>query len=154
MLAVKRFLPYRSTKSKKFINLNLLRRLVDFIYYYGYSVYFFDVVIIYSSFLHRLLVGAPTAASGRPESTNGGAVFSCSVNAEQCQRIEMDTEGIRRNKSGDAIETKSHQWFGSTLVSGGEDGHVLVSFTFLASKSKSRTMMFIEHCFLNKFSHH
>lgn len=71
-------------------------------------------------------MGAPTAATTRSDSENGGAVFSCSADAERCLPVDMDPEGVRRNRSGMALENKDNQWFGSTLVSGGEDSHVLV----------------------------
>ncbi|XP_022653764.1 integrin alpha-PS2-like isoform X2 [Varroa destructor] len=105
-----------------------------------------------------LLVGAPTSATGRSDSQEGGVVFSCAVDSERCSPVDLDTEGVRRNQSGAPLENKAHQWFGSTVVSGGEDGHVLacaILYQHYYSGDPSVYRLPIGNCFLanGNFNH-
>lgn len=89
----------------------------------------------YSLAMHRdkdfswLLVGAPKAQTEQPDVVEGGAVYRCSVDSpNMCQMIPFDAAGpnkiIVRGKLGH-IDDKSHQWFGATVHSSGENGAIV-----------------------------
>ncbi|XP_013784420.2 integrin alpha-PS2-like [Limulus polyphemus] len=89
----------------------------------------------FSVSLHRtqgkswLLIGSPTAKTTQPTVTKGGAVYKCGVDkSNNCHQITFDISGsgeiITENKR-EHTENKSHQWFGATVYSAGENGPVV-----------------------------
>ncbi|XP_076460948.1 integrin alpha-8-like isoform X2 [Babylonia areolata] len=75
-----------------------------------------------------LLVGAPKAQTSQAGVEKGGAVFRCRTDRDMCQEIPFDPLGnnIRWNKTAYVeTEDKSHQWFGATVVSSGENGVIV-----------------------------
>ncbi|XP_040079364.1 integrin alpha-PS2 [Ixodes scapularis] len=76
-----------------------------------------------------LLVGAPQAQTEQPGVNRGGAVFRCNTEvAGSCQTVPFDQLGSTETPVGRRLERsddKSHQWFGATLQSSGEDGLIV-----------------------------
>lgn len=87
--------------------------------YFGYSVEFFS-----NASSLRVLVGAPKANTSQPHISEGGAVFVCPWNTSSCTVIDFDKHGDRYfyiNEELTQVEFKSHQWFGATLRSHGNN---------------------------------
>uniref|UniRef100_A0A672ZE57 Integrin subunit alpha 5 n=1 Tax=Sphaeramia orbicularis TaxID=375764 RepID=A0A672ZE57_9TELE len=85
--------------------------------YFGYSVEFFGN----SS---SILIGAPKANTSQPDITEGGAVYSCPWSQPNCSIINFDKHGDRYFYINDVktrVEFKSHQWFGATIRSHGNN---------------------------------
>ena len=78
----------------------------------------------------RILVGAPEDESPLASANSlsrPGSVYRCtSQKPFHCNTIPFDNTG-NNNVSGEAIDEKSHQWFGATIASSGNDGYVVVS---------------------------
>ncbi|XP_069186792.1 integrin alpha-PS2 isoform X4 [Procambarus clarkii] len=76
----------------------------------------------------RLLIGAPkfdTEQSQR-DVIEAGAVLQCSSEiASYCEYIPFDRNGNNVHPLGQQLDNKSHQWFGATVRSSGEDGVVV-----------------------------
>ncbi|KAL8610113.1 hypothetical protein ACOMHN_024579 [Nucella lapillus] len=76
-----------------------------------------------------LLVGAPKAQTSQPGVEKGGAVFRCRTDrVNSCQTIPFDPSGnkLQWDRSGQRqSENKSHQWFGATVQSSGENGVIV-----------------------------
>lgn len=87
--------------------------------YFGYAVEFFgDAPSV------GVLIGAPKANTSQPNITEGGAVFLCPWSESNCTIINFDKEGDRYfdiNDKSTQVEFKSHQWFGATLRSHGNN---------------------------------
>ncbi|GIY23455.1 integrin alpha-PS2 [Caerostris darwini] len=89
----------------------------------------------FSVALHRdrdfswLLVGAPKAQTDQPGVEQGGAVFRCSIDSpDMCQMIPFDASGpgqINLRGKKENMDEKSHQWFGATVHSSGENGAIV-----------------------------
>ncbi|XP_015914570.1 integrin alpha-PS2 [Parasteatoda tepidariorum] len=89
----------------------------------------------YAVSLHRdrddgwLLIGAPKAQTRQPNVTEGGAVYRCTINQPAvCQRIPFDDSGpgqITLRGQKERTDNKSHQWFGATVQSSGENGFIV-----------------------------
>ncbi|XP_069504505.1 integrin alpha-8 [Ambystoma mexicanum] len=83
--------------------------------YFGYSVDFH----LPDRNTVSVLVGAPKANTTQPEIVEGGAVYYCPwPRTSDCKQIPFDTTNnrkIRVNGTKEAIEFKSHQWFGATV---------------------------------------
>uniref|UniRef100_A0A3B4APH2 Uncharacterized protein n=1 Tax=Periophthalmus magnuspinnatus TaxID=409849 RepID=A0A3B4APH2_9GOBI len=87
--------------------------------YFGYSVEFFTNASSFS-----VLVGAPKANTSQPHVTEGGAVFMCPWSKSNCTIISFDKHGDRYfhiDEELTQVEFKSHQWFGATLRSQGNN---------------------------------
>lgn len=87
--------------------------------YFGYSVEFFGNTSSFS-----VLVGAPKANTSQPHVTEGGGVYLCPWSKSNCTIIDFDKHGDRYFYINDEItqvEFKSHQWFGATLRSHGNN---------------------------------
>uniref|UniRef100_A0A3B3CX23 Uncharacterized protein n=1 Tax=Oryzias melastigma TaxID=30732 RepID=A0A3B3CX23_ORYME len=85
--------------------------------YFGYSVEFF-------SNSSSVLIGAPKANTSQPNITEGGAVFLCPWRQSNCSIINFDEQGDRYFYVNDVytqVEFKSHQWFGATVRSHGNN---------------------------------
>lgn len=89
----------------------------------------------FSIALHRdrgfswLLVGAPKAQTEQPDVEEGGAVYRCSTERTNvCQMIPFDRSGpgeiVLRGRR-ERFDKKSHQWFGATVHSSGENGAIV-----------------------------
>ncbi|XP_041946476.1 integrin alpha-5-like [Alosa sapidissima] len=91
--------------------------------YFGYSVEFY----VDSSSSVSILVGAPKANTSQPDVIEGGSVFFCPWRHDQskCSVLEFDSEGDRSfndiNNRDLKVEFKSHQWFGATVRSHGDN---------------------------------
>uniref|UniRef100_A0A8C6UYU1 Integrin subunit alpha 5 n=1 Tax=Neogobius melanostomus TaxID=47308 RepID=A0A8C6UYU1_9GOBI len=88
--------------------------------YFGYSVEFYGN----SCFSFSVLVGAPKANTSQPHVTEGGAIYVCPWNKSNCRIIDFDKQGDRYfyiNDELTQVEFKSHQWFGATLRSHGNN---------------------------------
>ncbi|XP_078320563.1 integrin alpha-8-like isoform X3 [Crassostrea virginica] len=100
-----------------------------------------------------MVVGAPRAQTGQPDIVRGGAVFRCRITPHYltgsppqfCQLIPFDDRGneVRLDASGNyqPIEDKNNQWFGATVVSSGESGHILACaprYVYLSNKFDKR----------------
>ncbi|GFQ85066.1 integrin alpha-8 [Trichonephila clavata] len=76
-----------------------------------------------------LLVGAPKAQTEQPGVEQGGAVYRCSIDSpNMCQMIPFDTSGpgqINLRGKKENMDDKSHQWFGATVHSSGENGAIV-----------------------------
>ncbi|GFV97537.1 uncharacterized protein TNCV_2040451 [Trichonephila clavipes] len=76
-----------------------------------------------------LLVGAPKAQTDQPGVEQGGAVYRCSIDSpNMCQMIPFDTSGpgqINLRGQKENMDDKSHQWFGATVHSSGENGAIV-----------------------------
>ncbi|XP_054640000.1 integrin alpha-5-like isoform X2 [Dunckerocampus dactyliophorus] len=87
--------------------------------YFGYSVEFFT-----NSSSVSILIGAPKANTSQPGITEGGAVFLCPWNQTNCSMINFDKQGDQYfdiNDVNTQVEFKSHQWFGATVRSHGNN---------------------------------
>uniref|UniRef100_A0A3B3B524 Uncharacterized protein n=1 Tax=Oryzias melastigma TaxID=30732 RepID=A0A3B3B524_ORYME len=84
--------------------------------YFGYSVEFFS-----NSSSISVLIGAPKANTSQPNITEGGAVFLCPWRQSNCSIINFDEQGRLSKKNWINIEFKSHQWFGATVRSHGNN---------------------------------
>lgn len=87
--------------------------------YFGYSVEFFG-----NASSASILVGAPKANTSQPQVTEGGGVFMCPWNKSNCTILHFDKHGDRYfyiNDELTQVEFKSHQWFGATLRSHGNN---------------------------------
>ncbi|XP_061147801.1 integrin alpha-5-like isoform X1 [Syngnathus typhle] len=88
--------------------------------YFGYSVEFFSN----KSSSASILIGAPKANTSQPGITEGGAVFLCPWNQTNCSAINFDKQGDQNFSINDVntqVEFKSHQWFGATVRSQGNN---------------------------------
>ncbi|GIY28037.1 integrin alpha-5 [Caerostris extrusa] len=78
---------------------------------------------------NELLVGAPKAQTDQPGVEQGGAVFRCSIDSpDMCQMIPFDASGpgqINLRGKKENMDEKSHQWFGATVHSSGENGAIV-----------------------------
>ncbi|XP_064455388.1 integrin alpha-PS2-like [Ornithodoros turicata] len=76
-----------------------------------------------------LLVGAPSAETDQPAVERGGAVFRCNTEvANSCQQVPFDKQGHSQQRVRDTYvrsDNKSHQWFGATLYSSGDNGKIV-----------------------------
>ncbi|CAG2167049.1 unnamed protein product, partial [Oppiella nova] len=72
---------------------------------------------------HSLLVGAPRAQSGQPQTNHSGVVFKCSVNTfkKDCTQIKIEED----SKPPDEGISKDDQWLGVTVKSQGPGGYVM-----------------------------
>uniref|UniRef100_A0A672ZGT0 Integrin subunit alpha 5 n=1 Tax=Sphaeramia orbicularis TaxID=375764 RepID=A0A672ZGT0_9TELE len=71
-----------------------------------------------------ILIGAPKANTSQPDITEGGAVYSCPWSQPNCSIINFDKHGDRYFYINDVktrVEFKSHQWFGATIRSHGNN---------------------------------
>nr|XP_015815467.2 integrin alpha-5 isoform X1 [Nothobranchius furzeri] len=87
--------------------------------YFGYSVEFFS-----SASSISLLIGAPKANTSQPAVTEGGAVYLCPWSQNNCSSIDFDKQGDQYfyiNDVNTQVEFKSHQWFGATVRSRGDN---------------------------------
>ncbi|KAM9813807.1 integrin alpha-5-like [Neosynchiropus ocellatus] len=87
--------------------------------YFGYSVEFFG-----DSSRVSVLIGAPKANTSQPQVTEGGAVFLCPWSQNNCSIINFDNQGDQYffiNNATTQVEFKSHQWFGATVRSHGNN---------------------------------
>lgn len=100
-----------------------------------------------------MVVGAPRAQTGQPDIIRGGAVLRCKINphnltgasAQFCQIIPFDARGNEQRLSPGGnyqpIEDKNNQWFGATVVSSGESGHILACaprYVYLSTQLNKR----------------
>lgn len=100
-----------------------------------------------------MVVGAPRAQTGQPDIIRGGAVLRCKINphnltgasAQFCQIIPFDDRGNEQRLSPGGnyqpIEDKNNQWFGATVVSSGESGHILACaprYVYLSAQLNKR----------------
>ncbi|XP_063227924.1 integrin alpha-PS2 isoform X2 [Bacillus rossius redtenbacheri] len=71
-----------------------------------------------------VMVGAPEAqARSQPGVRRGGAVFQCRVDREDtCREMIFDRTPGNNERFNSQLDEKSHQWFGATVYSSGEDG--------------------------------
>ncbi|XP_069110775.1 integrin alpha-8-like isoform X1 [Argopecten irradians] len=105
-----------------------------------------------------LLVGSPTAATQQAGIIRGGAVYRCRANntAEDCNMIPFDERGNSNQFNGSlylAIEDKSHQWFGATVASSGNDGHILACaprYVYKSPKADKRAP--VGTCYLARYN--
>ncbi|XP_076465711.1 integrin alpha-8-like isoform X2 [Babylonia areolata] len=93
------------------------------------SMFGFSVAQHIDQSTNWLLVGAPKAQTSQPGVEKGGAVFRCRTDrVNSCQEIPFDQTGNKRQWDR-AIqkdsENKSHQWFGATVQSSGENGVIV-----------------------------
>uniref|UniRef100_A0A672ZF33 Integrin subunit alpha 5 n=1 Tax=Sphaeramia orbicularis TaxID=375764 RepID=A0A672ZF33_9TELE len=88
--------------------------------YFGYSVEFFG-----NSSSISILIGAPKANTSQPDITEGGAVYSCPWIGLRTLFISLSFSlGDRYFYINDVktrVEFKSHQWFGATIRSHGNN---------------------------------
>ncbi|XP_061640859.1 integrin alpha-5-like isoform X2 [Phyllopteryx taeniolatus] len=87
--------------------------------YFGYSVDFFS-----NSSSVSILIGAPKGNTRQPGITEGGAVFLCHWTQTNCSVINFDKQGDQYfyiNDVNTQVEFKSHQWFGATVRSQGNN---------------------------------
>ncbi|XP_060064928.1 integrin alpha-V-like isoform X2 [Ylistrum balloti] len=105
-----------------------------------------------------LLVGSPTAATQQAGIIRGGAVYRCRANntADNCSMIPFDQRGNSNQFNGSvylAIEDKSHQWFGATVASSGNDGHILACAPLYVYKSpKADKRAPVGTCYLSRYN--
>ncbi|XP_051932920.1 integrin alpha-5-like isoform X3 [Hippocampus zosterae] len=88
--------------------------------YFGYSVEFFSS----NSSSVSLLIGAPKANTSQAGIAEGGAVFLCHWSQNNCSIINFDQNGDQYfyiNNENTQVEFKSHQWFGATVRSQGNN---------------------------------
>ncbi|KAG8190225.1 hypothetical protein JTE90_011946 [Oedothorax gibbosus] len=109
------------------------------------SMFGFSVAMHRDRGFSWLLVGAPQAQTTQPNVTRGGAVFRCSTDSpNMCQMIPFDTAGpgqINLRGKKENMDDKSHQWFGATVHSSGENGVIVACaprYVYFSSNLKRR----------------
>lgn len=103
---------------------------VNYVFHNGTnsSMFGFSIALHKEGGRSWVIVGAPKTDTSyfQDKVKNGGAVFQCETTTDaKCSIIRFDEKGHTKNFQGDQIDTKSNQWFGATVVSGGVDGPVL-----------------------------
>ncbi|XP_067141293.1 integrin alpha-PS2-like [Centruroides vittatus] len=90
------------------------------------SMFGFSVAQYKSNRQSWLIVGAPKAQTNQPGVVQGGAVYRCIPgDHNRCTQLPFDQTGSETLDYGDRTlqtEDKSHQWFGATVQTSGEDG--------------------------------
>jgi len=83
------------------------------------SMFGFSVAVHSSSSAgNSLLVGAPRYHTEQRGVRRGGAVLRCAASTnDSCQYVPFDSHGNIQHPLGGALDQKSGQWFGATLVS-------------------------------------
>ncbi|KAH8397781.1 hypothetical protein KR222_001397 [Zaprionus bogoriensis] len=69
---------------------------------------------------NSLVVGAPKFDTSKfqEQVSEGGAVFKCTMNDDECQLVLFDSKGNNRNSQLQVIDRKSFQWLGATVATG------------------------------------
>lgn len=92
------------------------------------SMFGFSVALHEDTSRPWAIVGAPKADSSAWQTgiVNGGTVFKCDYYEDnRCQVIYFDRNSDRYNERNEKISTKSNQWFGATVTSGGKYGPLM-----------------------------
>ncbi|KAJ8255375.1 hypothetical protein GJAV_G00204190 [Gymnothorax javanicus] len=86
--------------------------------YFGFSVDFFKP----DQTQLNVVIGAPKANTSVSSVVEMGAVYTCPWEASSdCQQIPFDSSEDRRDSKGQQMEFKSHQWFGASVRSAGDN---------------------------------
>lgn len=90
------------------------------------SMFGFSVAQYKSDRQSWLIIGAPKAQTNQPGVVEGGAVYGCVPDSHsRCILLPFDQTGSEKIDSTERsllTENKSHQWFGATVQTSGENG--------------------------------